>query len=445
MRARLRVSALPARSYLVTGLVCLAITQIALATRPVEPLPAGLYTFDQGSPTVSAGLLSAADILRFSPIDPTFPVVDVNAMDAGLMPLDDIDALSINTTGIDPLEPLLLIFSVDRFTVGMAPPDPFLVDQGVPFNVLDQAARGHAAADQYLSTEAFTRSGAPVTPARGGRQVFNNVLIRNNFDEGGTGHGAQPQRAADINTTGVPQDDVDAVAAEQTPGARTRPPLYLSLTPESPTVVQLGVTGAYIFYLPQPGAPLSIFASGTALGLKPLDDIDGLVVFDMNDNGVFDGSGPTADHVLISLAPGSPSLGDIPGVSDQGAAADVFSVRAGTPPTITVLAHAFQLGLGAASDNVNALHFLRSSTPMESALWHGIRERFPCDYDCDSDVDDKDLSNWVLECQTGPDTPGTPMPPTLECLLAFDVTHDYRIDLADFAVFQQLFTGTIIP
>ncbi len=445
MHALLRVSALPARPYLVTGLVCLATTPFALATRPVEPLPAGLYTFDQGSPTVSAGLLSAADVLRFSPFDPTFPVVDVNATDAGLTPLDDIDALSINTTGIDPLEPLLLIFSVDRFTVGMAPPDPFLVDQGVPFNVLDQAARGHAAADQYLSTVAFTRSGAPVTPARGGRQVFNNVLIRNNFDEGGTGHGAQPQRAADINTTGVPQDNVDAVAAEQTPGPRTRPPMYLSLTPDSPTVVQLGVTGAYIFYLPEPGGPLLFFASPDALGLTPLDDIDGLVVFDMNDNGVFDGSDLMADQVLFSLAPGSPSLTTIPDASNEGAAADIFSVRPGMPPTVTVLAHAAQLGLGAISDNVDALHFLRSTTPMQSALRHGIRERVTCDYDCDGDVDQKDLMAWVVECQTGPETPGTPLPQTPECLLAFDVTHDYRVDLADFAVFQQRFTGTIIP
>ncbi|MBN1513260.1 MAG: hypothetical protein JXB13_14690, partial [Phycisphaerae bacterium] len=437
------MSALRARPSVTIGLVCLVVAPAARARRPVQPLPAGIYTFDQGSPTVSAGFLSAADVLRFSSVDPTLPIVDVNAADVGLTLFDDIDALSINTTGVGPIEPLLLVFSVDRYTTGIAPPEPSLVAQGVPFNVYDQAARGHAAADQYLSTEPFTRSG--VVPLRGERQVTNNTLIRNNFDEGGTGHGAQPQRAADINTNAEPQDNVDAVAAEQIPGLRTRPPLYLSLTPDSPTVIQTGTSGAHIFYLAEPNMPLSLFAAPEALGLTPLDDIDALVVFDMNENGVFDGSGPTSDQVLFSLAPGSPSLSAIPDASNEGAAADVFSVHPGSPPTITVLASAAQLGLGAIGDNVDALHFIRSATPMQSALRHGIRERIPCDYDNDSDVDHKDLTAWVVDCQTGPDIPGTPEPLTLECLLAFDTTGDERIDLADFAAFQRLFTGIILP
>ncbi len=443
MVTRSSVPALPARSCAVMGLVCLAVAPLALATRPVEPLPAGLYTFDQGSPTVGMGLLSAADVLRFSSMEPTLPIVDVNAADVGLTLNDDINALSINTTGIGPIEPLLLVFSVDRYTTGLAPPEPSLVTQGVPFNVQDQAARGHAAADQYLSTRAFTRSGA--LPLRGERQEPNNTLIRNNFDEGGTGHGAQPQRAADIDTTSEPQDNVDAVAAEPLPGSRTRPPLYLSLTPQSPTVIQMGFSSAHIFYLPEPGGPLLVFAFPDDLGLDPLDDIDALIVFDMNENGIFDGSGPMADQILFSLAPGSPSLLTIPDASNEGAAADIFSVQAGAEPTITVLAHAAQLGLGATGDNVDAMHFLRSSTPMQSALRHGIRERVPCDYDNDGDVDDHDLKAWALECQTGPATAGTPTSPTLECLLAFDVNGDERIDLFDFAEFQRAFTGTIIP
>ncbi len=442
MSARLRAPVWWPCPY-VAVLVCVVVTPIALATRPVEPLPAGRYSFDHGSPTVMVGFLGAADVLRLSQTEPDFPTVDLSAGAVGLTPFDDIDALSLNITDVEPYDPLLLIFSVDRFTTGIAAPDPSLVAQGVPFNVQDQAARGHAAADQFMSTRAFTLSGLP--PPAGGRPVPNNTLIRNNFDEGGTGHGAQPRRAADIWLVGHPQDNIDAITGEIIPSARSQPPLYLSLTPQSPTVIQTGTTGAHIFYLSEPSGDLTVFASPSALGLTAQDDIDALVVFDMNENGVFDGSGALADQVLFSLAPDSPSLMTIPNASVQGAAADIFSVRAGAPPNITVLARASDLGLGAAGDNVDALHFVRSASPMQSALQHGIRQRVPCDYDNDGDVDDKDLAAWVLECQTGPGIPGAPVSLTPECLLAFDMTEDGQIDLADFAAFQRLFTGTIIP
>ncbi len=48
-----------------------------------------------------------------------------------------------------------------------------------------------------------------------------------------------------------------------------------------------------------------LYASAAQLGLQPLDDIDGLVVFE---DGIA-GFNPTTDYVFYSLAPGSPTLG----------------------------------------------------------------------------------------------------------------------------------------
>ncbi len=118
-------------------------------------------------------------------------------------------------------------------------------------------------------------------------------------------------------------------------------------------------------------APL--YATAAELGLTAADDVDGLIVFDRNNNGRFD----AADQVVFSLTPASPSLGTISGASSQGSAADVFIVHPNMMP-VTLIA-AGEVGLGNASDNIDALDF----GPVESApsradipahvVDHGIR------------------------------------------------------------------------
>ena len=59
--------------------------------------------------------------------------------------------------------------------------------------------------------------------------------------------------------------------------------------------------------------------------------------------------------------------------------------------------------------------------------------------------EDPDLEDFaaLIECLAGPET--TPHPPALHCglacLRAFDSEADNDVDLADFAVFQEVFTG----
>jgi hypothetical protein len=102
------------------------------------------------------------------------------------------------------------------------------------------------------------------------------------------------------------------------------------------------------------------------LGLTTWDDIDGMVVFDSNEDGIFNGS----DQVLFTLAPGSPSLGTFSG-SSAAPAADVLSVRPGEAPV--VFASAIMLGLGASSDNIDALDIYPCEEIEDCAEHHGIR------------------------------------------------------------------------
>ena len=112
---------------------------------------------------------------------------------------------------------------------------------------------------------------------------------------------------------------------------------------------------------------VSRYARHAQLGLLADDDIDGMVVFDENDNGRYDDE----DRVLFSLGPGSPSLLTIDGASDEGAAADIFLARPGRPPAL--FAPARLLGLGAAADNIDALDAVVETAGLGRAAVHGIR------------------------------------------------------------------------
>ena len=359
-------------------------------TPPITPLPLPDYSFDLGSPSVPGGV-GAADILTMT-LDSAW--TQINGINLGLSdPNDDLDALSAANPFVAPDDPFVLLFSVDRDSPGTVEPDQQLFYLEVPYNVYDQAERGHAAGDEYMSGRLYTRMGVK---ARGGRPD-NNTLNRNNYDEGGTSYGAVPPVAARERTGRAPQDNVDANALLTRNGGDAIVEVYFSATSGSPSVI----SGADIMFNPAPEIPMtsSLYASYYDLGLDLLDDIDGMIVFDTNEDGTYNGS----DEVIFSLAPGSPSLDIIPGASLDGPAADVFVVIYGQSPELFAAANEY--GLGYSMDNIDALDYDFCDDPIYCATQHGIRELFS-DLNCDGSINSLDIDPFVLVLTgTPPDYP----------------------------------------
>jgi len=416
-------------------LILALVPSTSRATRPVDPLPAGYYSFDLAS---TNGLVQADDVL----VHPG-PTVVYPGVGLGLgRPGDELDALSsANTELIGPVE-FAVLFSVDRDTIGLAPPDPFLVGNGVPYNAMDQAWRGHAAGDQYMSLLLFARWGIIGPPLRQSYQP-GNTLTRNNFNEGGTGFDGRPAASAERMTAPAGQDSVDAMSLPSGRSALRDDPLYFSVSSASPSLLFLNTngsaSGADVFHDPDPlvGGNERLYATAGDLDLQTGDDIDALLVIDEDGNGEFDGG----DQVIFSLASGSPSLTLIPGASPDGAAADVYVVTVGVVPQL--FASAFDLGLGAPddidrTDNVDALSFTPCADALFCALQHGIRAPLLGDHDHDGDVDLDDYAAFP-DCLTGPQEAPAYVPPSLECQEAFDGDADTDVDLSDFDEFQIQF------
>jgi hypothetical protein len=387
-----------ARAFGPALLVALAIVQPGAAAPPVVPLPPPLFSFDLDSPTVIEGLVGAADLL--APSEP-HPNIIVPGYWLGLQSLyDDLDALSKDhSSEIPPGALFAILFSVDRETIGTTPPEQFLVTMGRPFNVLDQAERGHAAGDQYMSLTLFSRGSG----AQRGARAVNNTQVRNNYDEGGTDFGAvpcvdsygNPVSGLVAGPTPTLQDNVDAAC--RFPSSPTWLPMnvYFSVTSASPSLVNLPgsnyPSGAHIFFNPDPleYAPTFLYAPFYELGLQQADDIDSLLVFDANADGFFN----PPDMVIFSLTHDSPSLYVIPGASSQGAAADLFIARPGQP--VMLFAPAAVLGLGYAQDNLDALDVVPCADAYACALDYAIQV-LKGDLNCDGSVNFGDINPFVL-------------------------------------------------
>jgi hypothetical protein len=393
------------------------------------PLPAPYYSFDLASPTVQSGIVGAADILQYGVL---FPSIVVPGHVLGLVLLgDDLDALAFGRVP-PPGTSVSLLFSVDRETVGVTPPEIDLVLAGIPFNAQDQAARHQAAGDEFMSLETF-----PLAPAGrdGGPRATNNTLVRNNFDEGGTSYTAQPPTSAqDYNAADAPQDNVDASAAffTATDGG-TLSNVYFSATSQSPSLPILPggsfPSGAHIFYNASPleGTPTELYAAFYQLGLMQQDDIDALLIHDSGLVGVFD----PGDFVLFSLSRSSPSLATIPGHSATGAAADVFIVYYGQPPMTVVPAGV--LGLGDPADNIDALDFFPCDNGFACAVQHGIQSNRG-DMNCNGVVNFDDINPFVLAL-SNPDAYALAYP---WCnAYNADTNCDTGIDFADINAFVQ--------
>ena len=365
----------------------LAVTPAIKGVAPIEPLPVPDYSFDLTSWTVQAGIIDARDVLV---LDFPYPAALVPGAALGLAsPYDDLDALSAANAFVTAQDTFGLLFSVDGESVGLAPPDPLLIAMNVPYNVADQAVRGHACGDQFMSTHLFTQLGGLGGP------MSNNVLCRNNYDEGGTDFSGQPPTSAHTTVpTWAPRDVLSATGRLVRAG-EVVVNVYFSVTADSPSLETLPIygypSGAAIFFNASPltFTPSTLYATFVDLQLVPADDIDALVVFDGNQNRYFDGS----DQVLFSLAPDSPSLGTIPGASPDAAAADVFVVAPGQAPA--VFASAADLGLGHPQDNIDALGFFCCDDALLCAARHGIRSPRG-DLNCDSAINAFDVDPFVL-------------------------------------------------
>ncbi len=221
----------------------------------------------------------------------------------GLVPGDAVNSISF---GLDSSLPGAAVrFSVTPGTVGAA---------GAPPNVFSEAGFGDAPADIYSG--GFMPAGGP------------NVLLAD-------GNGL-PLAAPPATGLAEPGDDVAALATcHILPPSMIGGMVFFTLAPGSPTLGLFGAGPADIFgalFGVAPGVPV---LPAVFMGLAPGDVIDGLA---------FDASGfsPT----LISLAPGSPSLGAL-----AAGPADLIGVLFG-PPFVAVPAGALGLLPG---DDIDAL------------------------------------------------------------------------------------------
>lgn len=426
----------------------LTLAGVSVASPPLEPIPVPLYSFDAASPSVGAAGVLSDGVLRKESVP--YPVTALAGANIGLgAPEDDLDGMSFNRApDFPPTSTFVLMFSVDRETTGNMPPSPALLAAEAPFNVADQAMRGQAAGDAFVSHNLFTRAGIVPPPFRS--FMASNTQVLNNYDEGGHDFEAMPMTSSrDVTTNSL--DNVNSMATEPAStsgfrGLRQLPGLYFTVTTDSPSLGTTlpGISGSDIFFDPAPDDPQSViqlYISGEEIGLgrmPPFDnDIGGLVVFDQNLIGVFD----VGDRVLFSLAPGSPALSQIPWMSTNGTA-DVLMAYVGTDGFLRVqlFAAADELGLTGGGDSVDALEVVACpGDPIVCAQAAGIR-LIRGDWTNDGIVDAPDVPYFV-GCLSGPrEGVHFTLPPML-CQDVFDFDMDGDVDLFDFGQFQRVFMG----
>jgi hypothetical protein len=278
---------------------------------------------------------------------------------------DDIDGFHRRET----LAEFLFCISVDELSLGgPSPVSSSVLGPFVPeFNVTTEGAIDRQAGNAYLSTEAFTRSGIIGSPVSMGE--FNNVLAINEsvtnvfpYNMPSSNFGLTPPTTPGVHPMGS-TNDVDGGSGPMASGSN----LFFTLTDDSPSLSSVGGgagSGATVYRDSTPDGPggdESIFGVATDFGLGTGDDIDGLVVFDDDNNGVFS----PGDQLLLSLAPGSAALASL-----NRSAADIFSVTFGGQ--LEVLASHDMLGLGF-NDNLNML----ALTPLSGTAAETIVDKVP--------------------------------------------------------------------
>jgi hypothetical protein len=361
-----------------------------------NPLIPPLFSLDPNSPEVTGGPFLAGDLLL--PTGPNMPSVEIPAVNLGLLePADNLNALALGACDVAPTDTFVVIFSVDRPAVGGVPPDPNLAALGFPFNVQDQATKNQAASDSFMSLRLFDRFGPiPPSPSSPTPRSSNNTLVINGGDAGGVDYRINPGGTSPASPNPGGQSDVDGGSGTSPPppGARDGRSefdlVYFTAADGSPSLVTLPGTGsaADIYVDPDTSDPLTelLYVEPTLIGLRPGDDVDGLIIFEGGDPLVFD---PGVDQVVFSLTPESPSLNDIFGPGDLFTS-EGFGF-------FSLYAQAFDLGLSPA-DNLNMLDYVRCEDVMACAHdWAIGYVEDPCPWDINDDgvVDLADLATLL--------------------------------------------------
>lgn len=220
------------------------------------------------------------------------PVTEVWEGSLGLVPADNVDAVSANTvTGKNV--PYHLYFSADRPSQGLL---------GTAYRgeaVLNQAASDIWRMNNLTAMSPLASLAACAPTAIGG----THALFRNQDS-----YDFIFSAAAGIGPLGGNYDNIDALELDDLDPSLDKfhdVGVYFSLDAASPSLA--GASPAAIFFTPVGGVP-GLWAGVAMLGLMPADEMDALVVWD---RGVIGAPDPGVDLVLFSLAPGSPSLGGL--------------------------------------------------------------------------------------------------------------------------------------
>lgn len=424
---------------LLTAATLLAITPQTRADEVTanNPLTPPLFSIDPNSPEVDPNLpypLHPGDLLVVEPNVP-MPTIAVFAENLSLDPndpRDNVNGLALQAW-VSPGETFVLIFSVDRAAIGAAPPDPYIESLGFPYNAQDQAGKGQAAGDAYMSLLLFDSNGpVPPPPWQSGQTWgMNNTLVVNQGDAGGVDFRLGPNASPDPNTP-PPNSDADAGSGTQpqpwpaAPGGgppRQPPPEWLlfSLARGSPSLSTLPGTGSgadiYIDWDPNAPGGEDLYVPGFELGLfYEDDDISAMIVFEDGD-GIFT---PGVDQVIFSMDPDSPSLVPLP---DRGPG-DLFTSKGGG--TFEPYCMAEEIGLEP-TDNLNMLDFVPCEHVLSCVYDWAIGHVGSCEGDINGDgqIDAADLSILLSAygtCEGDPDYyPGA------------DLTDDGCVSLADLA------------
>ncbi|QOJ14441.1 MAG: hypothetical protein HRU75_07220 [Planctomycetia bacterium] len=377
-----------------TGCVLLVglATAAAWAVNPTSriPLRAPVYSFDLASPTIiSMTSLDAGDALGHP--GPVVVIPRENLGEASL--LDELDGLSEQNQMFPPTSSFLLVFSVDRTSMGAVGPDPVLLANNLPFNVQTEAAANQQSGDAFLSTQLFDMFGPLSVLALSA----NNTLGRNQGDASGVDHSGLPATSPSFPNADS-KDNVDAMYIPKPIAggiAGVDPPpmncLFFTLKRNSPSLLFLPGTnsGADVYRDFDVNSPAGqqLYVSWMQLGLQPMDDIASLLIFDRNGDCVYQ---PT-DVVLFTLSRDSPTLG----MMDESAAT-IFTNQgalAGFPAIYSVPA---ALGLDP-GDHINALDFAPCSHAETCVLdWAiGFGRRVSGDVRCDGLVNNFDIDAFV--------------------------------------------------
>lgn len=267
----------------------------------------------------------------------------------------------------DPTAPLVIYFSGDDLSVGVA---------GTDYD--HQAIRSQAAGDRFVVNGSTTLSPAAVMSGAGPSAIAGPVLPggsgtfpTNLLSANQTVYNAIPTIAPTAFNTYVPpggataMDDMDAL--ELTPFDLTGDfvhdtPIYFSLDAASPS---LPASPADVLVSPPTLAGFGLFAPAPSLGLVATDELDALAVWDAAGDLIADVA-PLTDFALFSLAPGSPTL-----ITGGFSAADIFVTDFSGAFTLYLPASA--LGM-AFSDNVDALDVEIFTSVGSIEVWDEVPE-----------------------------------------------------------------------